>query len=50
LLLVISNSGHYIWYIYLNVAVTQTDDCELGLIWLMCWRWRGILYSVSSCF
>jgi len=47
LLLVISNSGHYIWYIYLNFAVTQTDDCELGLILLMCWRWRGILSSVS---
>ena len=31
---VISNSGHYIWYIYLNFAVTQTDDCELGLF---CW-------------
>jgi len=30
LLHVISNSGHDIWYIYLNVAVTQTDDCELG--------------------
>jgi len=27
-LLVISNSGNYIWYIYLNFAVTQTDDCE----------------------
>jgi len=26
LLLVISNSGHYLWYIYLNFAVTQTDD------------------------
>jgi len=35
-LLVISNSGHNIWYIYLNIAVTQTDDCELGLILLMC--------------
>jgi len=35
-LLVISNSGHNIWYIYLNIAVTQTDDCELGFILLMC--------------
>ena len=31
MLLLISNSGHYIWYIYLNFAVTQTDDCELGI-------------------
>ena len=31
MLLLISNSGHYIWCIYLNVAVTQTDECELGL-------------------
>jgi len=45
-----SESGHYIWYIYLNFAVIQTGDCELGVILLMCWRWRGILSSVSSCF
>jgi len=32
----ITNSGHYIWYIYLNFAVTQTDDCDLGSISLMC--------------
>ena len=31
--MLLSNSGHYIWYIYLNFAVTQTDDCDLGLIW-----------------
>jgi len=34
LLLVISNSGHYIWYIYLNIDVSQTDDCELGLMFI----------------
>jgi len=49
-LLVISNSGHYKWYIYPNFAVPQTDDCELALILPMCWRWRGIISSVSSCF
>jgi len=31
-----SESGHYIWYIYLNFAVIQTDDCELCVILLMC--------------
>ena len=50
MLLAISNYGHYIWCIYQNAAVTQTDDCELGLILLMCWRLRGIFSSVSSCF
>ena len=50
MLLVISKSGHYIWYIYLNFPITQTDECELGLLLLMCWRWKGILSSVSSCF
>jgi len=29
---VITHSGHYTWYIYLNFAVTQTDDYDLGLI------------------
>jgi len=48
--LVISNSVHYIWYMYLTFAVTQTDDFELGLILLMYRRWRGILSSDSSCF
>jgi len=38
-----------LWYIYLDFAVTETDDSELGLILLM-WRWRGILSSVSSCY
>ena len=27
MLLVINNSWQYIWYIYLNFAITQTDDC-----------------------
>jgi len=32
------------------LVITQTDDCELDLILLLCWRWRGILSSVSLCF
>jgi len=32
LLLVISNSKHYIWYVYLNFAVTQTRDVYTSLL------------------
>ena len=51
MLLVISNSGHYIWYIYLYFAVTQTDDCELGLNFCWCvedWEVSSLQFLLVS--